>query len=439
MMRSLYSGISGLQNHQTRMDVVGNNIANVNTTGFKRGRVNFQDMISQNISGAARPTEQKGGVNPKQIGLGMTVASIDTIHSQGAFQATQKNTDVSIKGNGFFVLKNADKEIYTRAGAFGVDSNGTLVNPSNGMRVQGWMAQRINGEDTLNTSADVQDLIIPVGQKDPASATNDVYFSSNLDKRIPVIEEGANDLDIQRGTWLVNKTVYDSFGQENLLEVRFTQSGTPNQWNALATVNGENVGNFSVEFDNAGSLLSVNGEAAEVGSLLQVPVNFNVANATGEAVQQTINLNLGTVGSYENSITQFADASSTKIYRQNGYGMGYMEDFQIDDSGIITGVYTNGTKRTIGQLAMANFRNPGGLEKVGDTNFSKTNNSGDALLGTAGVAGLGGIVAGVLEMSNVDLAEQFTDMIVTQRGFQANAKTITTADQLLQELMNLKR
>ena len=143
MMRSLYAGVSGMQNHQTRLDVVGNNISNVNTTGFKRGRVNFQDMISQQMSGAAKPTEEIGGVNPKEVGLGMTVASIDTIFNQGNLQTTGVSTDIAIQGNGFFVLKNGEETFYTRAGTFGVDKDGTLVNPGNGLRVQGWMAQEL--------------------------------------------------------------------------------------------------------------------------------------------------------------------------------------------------------------------------------------------------------------------------------------------------------
>lgn len=146
MMRSLFSGVSGMQNHQTRMDVIGNNVANVNTTGFKRGRVNFQDLISQQLSAAARPNEEVGGVNPKEVGLGVLIASIDTVHTQGALQTTGINTDVSIQGSGFFVLKSGEKTFFTRAGAFGVDNAGTLVNPANGMRVQGWMAQDVAGE-----------------------------------------------------------------------------------------------------------------------------------------------------------------------------------------------------------------------------------------------------------------------------------------------------
>jgi flagellar hook protein FlgE len=172
-------------------------------------------------------------------------------------------------------------------------------------------------------------------------------------------------------------------------------------------------------------------------------VSFDVADTTapaaGGAVRQTFNLNLGRVGAYRDSITQFGDKSSTKAVSQNGYGMGYLETFKIDQSGIITGVYSNGTNRTLGQMALGSFTNPGGLEKAGENAYTVSNNSGTANIGASGTAGKGKLIAGTLEMSNVDLAEQFTDMIVTQRGFQANSRTITTADQMLQELLTLKR
>lgn len=154
MMRSLYSGVSGLQNHQVRMDVIGNNISNVNTIGFKKGRVNFQDMISQSMGGAAKPTDELGGVNPKQVGLGMAVASIDTIHTQGSLQTTGKMDDLAIQGNGFFIMSSGAKQYYTRAGAFGLDQEGILVNPANGMKVQGWTAEAIDGQRFINTASD---------------------------------------------------------------------------------------------------------------------------------------------------------------------------------------------------------------------------------------------------------------------------------------------
>lgn len=462
MMRSLFSGVSGLQNHQVRMDVIGNNISNVNTIGFKKGRVNFQDLLSQTLQGAARPTAELGGVNPKQVGLGMSIASIDTIHLQGSLQTTGKVDDVAIQGNGFFVLASGNKLFYSRAGAFGLDEEGTLVNPANGMRVQGWMAQTVDGQQFINTAADVEDLIIPVGSKDPAAATTEVYLASNLDKRTPDVLPGAGPADIQAGTWSIDKDVYDSFGNIHTLRIDFTKiPGINNQWQAAVTVdpNAETPTNtlvevgaannttniFNLEFDNLGALLQATdaqGDVIDTGAL-QIQVAFDVVDATPDAAgaltRQAFNLNLGEVGSYRNSMTQFAEQSSTKAYSQNGYPMGYLESYAIDQSGVITGIYSNGTKRAVGQIALASFTNPSGLDKAGESTYTENNNSGEALIGESGIAGKGKVIAGTLEMSNVDLAEQFTDMIVTQRGFQANSRTIQTSDQMLQELLTLKR
>ena len=463
MMRSLYSGVSGMQNHQTRLDVIGNNVSNVNTTGFKRGRVNFQDMISQQLTGAAKPTEEVGGVNPKEVGLGMTVASIDTIFTQGNLQSTGVSTDIAIQGNGFFVLKNGQETFYTRAGTFGVDSEGTLVNPANGLRVQGWMAQEVNGEMVINTAGSTEDLIIPIGQKDSAKATTNVDFACNLNKNTQILEEGASDSDILKATWGTETKVYDSFGNEHMLSVSFTRvPGTNNQWQATVNVDAENAAEtmtrvglgttdgventFVVTFDNFGRLQSVTDSAGNVtneNGQVSIQASFNVPggnpDAEGNPLRQTMNINLGTIGSIENTITQFAESSSTKAFYQDGYTMGYLDNFKIDASGIITGVYSNGTTRVIGQIAMASFTNQNGLEKAGDNTYVASNNSGLANIGTSGVAGKGSLLAGALEMSNVDLTEQMTDMIVTQRGFQANSKTIQTADTLLDTVLSLKR
>lgn len=463
MMRSLYAGVSGMQNHQTRLDVIGNNVANVNTTGFKRGRVNFQDMISQQMSGAASPTTEVGGVNPKEVGLGVTVAAIDTVFTQGNLQTTGVSTDIAIQGNGFFVMKNGEESFYTRAGAFSLDSEGTLVNPANGMRVQGWMADEINGQMVLQTAGSTEDLIIPVGSKDPAKATENVNFACNLNKNTPEILEGASPEDIARGTWSTEQKIYDSFGNEHMLNVSFTRVvGNPNQWQAtvvidpdmaeesqtrvgLNTTDGQE-NTFLINFDNTGTLQSVTDSAGNLTNpegqiVLQTSFNVIGANpdADGNPTRQTLNINLGTIGSQKNTITQSASTSSTKAFYQDGYTMGYLDNFKIDSSGIITGVYSNGTNRTIGQIALATFANQGGLEKAGDNTYVESNNSGMANIGTSGIAGKGSMLAGALEMSNVDLTEQFTDMIVTQRGFQASSKTITTADTLLETVMNLKR
>ena len=463
MMRSLYSGVSGMQNHQTRLDVIGNNVANVNTTGFKRGRVNFHDMISQQLSGAAKPTTEVGGVNPKEVGLGVMIASIDTVFTQGNLQSTGVGTDVAIQGNGFFVLKDGEQTFYSRAGAFGIDRDGTLVNPADGLRVQGWMARELNGEMIINTAGNTQDLIIPVGTKDPAKATQNVNFACNLNKNTPEILEGATPADIAKGTWATEFKIYDSFGNAHNLAVSFQRvAGNPNQWLATVNVDPENAdftqtrvglnttdgmdNSFIVNFDNTGTLLSVSDSAQNVsnpaGELI-VQASFTVPEANpdedGNPLRQTLNINLGTIGSQKNTVTQSASESSTKAFYQDGYTMGYLDNFKIDQSGVITGVYSNGTNRPIGQIALASFTNQGGLEKTGSNTYVQSNNSGLANIGTSGIAGKGSLLAGTLEMSNVDLTEQFTDMIVTQLGFQANSKSIQTADTLLETVLALKR
>ena len=466
MMRSLFSGVSGLQNHQTRMDVIGNNLANINTTGFKRNRVNFQDIFYQQLQGAARPTDVLGGINPKEVGLGMSVASIDTIHLQGAFQTTGVQTDLAINGNGFFILNDRGNTLYTRAGAFSLDEETTLVNPANGMKVQGWMAQDIDGVQFLDVSRDVEDLIIPVGSKDPARATTVVNFACNLDKRMPEIPEGANERQIREGTWNTSIKIYDTFGEEHVLRVSLSRvNEVNNSWNASVIVDPDNelptnasiglgeappepgaASVFTINFNNNGTLLSaIDGAGNESGGIGDVIMNvaYDVQGATAEVeggmVRQNFQLNLGNVGSVLNSITQFAEESSSKAVMQDGHAMGYMDNFRIDNSGIITGVFSNGTNRVLGQVAMASFNNQGGLEKAGDNTFRVSNNSGVANIGPSGIAGKGKIQAGALEMSNVDMADQLTDMIITQRGFQVNSRTIQTADQLLQELLTLKR
>jgi len=466
MMRSLYSGVSGLQNHQTRMDVIGNNIANINTTGFKSNRVNFQDILYQQLQGAARPTEDLGGVNPKEVGLGMSVASIDTLHIQGTLQVTGVQTDLAITGNGFFILDDRGTQLYTRAGQFSLDADGVVVNPANGMKVMGWNAREVEGFNIIDISSPVGQLEIPVGGKDPAKETTMVNFACNLDKRIPELPENPTAAQILQSTWSTTIEIYDAFGDIHILQVDFTRvPGTPNSWNATVNVDPQNelptnatigfgeeapeIGGpttFVVNFSNDGTLLSaedglgnVSGESGQVQMYVAFDVQDTTPDEDGEIIRQQFVLNLGNVGGYTNSMTQYAEASSTRMVEQDGRPMGYLDDFKIDGSGVITGVFSNGSTRTLGQVALASFPNQGGLEKAGDNTFRVSNNSGIANIGPSGIAGKGKIVAGALEMSNVNMADQFVDMIVTQRGFQANSRTIQTADQLLQELLTLKR
>jgi flagellar hook protein FlgE len=328
------------------------------------------------------------------------------------------------------------------------------------------MAQDVDGRQFLDVSRDVEDIVIPVGSKDPARATTQINFACNLDKRIPQVPENPTPGQIMAGTWRTAINVYDSFGDTHQMQVEFTRvPGTNNSWNATVVVDpqsdpptnaaiglgedapavgGPNV--FTVNFDNNGLLLSAaDGAGNESGGEGQIIMNvaYDVLGTTpgddGAPVRQLFTLNLGEVGGYTRAITQYAETSSSKAVEQDGYTMGYLDNFKIDQNGIITGVFSNGTNRTLGQVALASFANQGGLEKAGENTFVQSTNSGLANIGPARVAGKGKIIAGTLEMSNVDLADQFVDMIVTQRGFQANSRTIQTADQLLQELLTLKR
>ena len=493
MMRCLYAGVSGLANHQVRMDVIGNNISNVNTTGFKKGRVNFQDMLSQTLSGAARPSENKGGVNAKQVGLGMTVASIDTIHTQGSLQTTGNNLDMSISGNGFFVLNEGDKTFYTRAGAFGLDKDGLLVNPGTGLKVQGWMSKDIGGEYLIRSAEDYGDIKIPLYSKDPAKATENIDFKCNLMSEMPTMTQqqfvDASEKDLITKTWTSSINMYDTQGSP--LEARFTfYKVAPNQWdvhtevfqidpndstkkNALdpnqygiSTQAGADMpagqNDFVLTFDNMGRIVRVTDQAGNAlgdgdptkNTNLNITLKYNAptippggplpgADYNLPPQQMSTQINLGISGKVRTDdgvgITQFSSGFTTKPFRQDGFGMGYLEGIKVDDTGSITGVYSNGNNRILAQVALANFSNVQGLEKAGETNFVYSNNSGEPDISPAGSMGKGKIMAGALEMSNVDLSEQFVDMIVTQRGFQANSKTIQTADQMLQELLTLKR
>jgi len=334
------------------------------------------------------------------------------------------------------------------------------------MKVQGWMAREVNGYTVLDISRPVDQIVIPVGGKDPAKATTLINFACNLDKRIPELPENPTGDQLLRSTWFMIIDIFDSFGDKHILQVEFTRvPGVTNSWNAAVIVDPQNEANtnttigfggeapavggptvFTVNFSNNGTLLSaedgggnVSGASGQVQMFAAYDVQNATPNADGTLVRQEFVLNLGNVGGFTNSITQYAESSSTKAVEQDGHTMGYLDNFKIDSSGIITGVFSNGTNRTLAQVAIASFPNQGGLEKAGDNTFRVSNNSGIANIGPSGIAGKGKIVSGALEMSNVDMADQFVDMIVTQRGFQANSKTIQTADQLLQELLTLKR
>lgn len=405
MMRSMYAGVSGLKAHQTRMDVIGNNIANVNTAGFKASRVTFKEMLSQTLSGAKAPQGNRGGMNPQQVGLGVSLGSIDTNLVQGNLQSTGLGTDLAIQGNGFFVVNNGTQNFYTRAGALTLDENGNLVNASNGYIMQGWMAT--NG--IINTNSPLTGIRIPIGDTMAPQASTEAVFAGNLNAADPE-------------DWTATIDIYDSQGEKHTLTLNFNPTKTHNEWKWTASIDGASLSRKTgtIIFSGDGKVDTVKGDTFNI--------NFN--NGTDQITGFRLDLS---------AVTQMAGDNTLDGLYADGYSMGSLESFSIDNAGVITGSYSNGLTKAIGQIAVANFSNAGGLTRVGDTLFAESQNSGIAQIGAAGTAGRGKISAGTLEMSNVDLAEQFTDMITTQRGFQANSRIISTTDEMLQDLVNLKR
>ena len=405
MMRSLFSGVSGLKNHQTRMDVIGNNIANVNTVAFKAGRVNFEDILSQTVEGARSPQAGgMGGVNPKQVGLGMGISSIDTLFTPGSLQSTDNPTDFAVQGEGFFIVSDGSQVYYTRDGAFKTSADGALVN-SNGFRLQGWMADT---DGNIDSTQALQNIIIPVGAQMKPKATTEIGFEGNLDANAAAGSE-----------WITSVQVYDSLGNPHNLTVTFEKTATANQWTWNTDLDGTSGDSGTIEFDTDGTVLSGGSGSA----------SFN--NITG-AEDITLDIDFS-------QLTQFGGNPTAYINFQDGYEAGSLDMVSTDSGGVLTGIFTNGQSKALAQIALATFSNPGGLLKEGGNLYQISNNSGLPNIGTADSGGRGSIAVGALEMSNVDLAQEFTNMIVTQRGFQANSRVITTSDEMLQDLINIKR
>ncbi len=693
MMRSLFAGVSGLRNHQTKMDVIGNNIANVNTVAYKSSRVTFAEAFAQLLQGASRPPGDLGGINPIQIGLGSKIGSIDQNFAQGNLESTGGSTDLAIQGDGLFVVSDGTRSYYTRAGNFQLDANGKLVSPANGFKVQGINA---DSSGVLSTGSAVTDIALPFGKKSPARATSKVVLTGNLDARavpegtilatqgrvfgveqassnsglgsdmsglyakgaanasvfgmVPdsttiTVTDGTNSqtytyvaadtgvgtfdfhslkdlvaeinstfgaagfntltaaqnngtgaidftatsaitlgitssnpallkalgaaagalapaatsstdqfshiansadlltnlrdgagnnlgltagsaitvdgnrggtavttggltvgaastygqlltnigttlgitnltgaaIDPTTGNLTINGdggtanalsalnirssatafnavfdsragnyverqaatdvihqaaiTVYDSIGTPISLSLDFTKDPTsPNRWlwkasvPAPATVTGGGTGFVTFDTDGRLETFAYNGGA---NSLQFDP-------GSGATAPVDLQLDSGVLGDI-NGLSQFASPSNAVASSQDGYTMGNLQDISVDSRGVITGYFTNGINQTLAQISMASFNNPSGLIRAGNNMYAESANSGGAIIGFSGTSNQSTITPGALESSNVDLSQEFTDMIIAQRGFQANARVITTSDEMLQELVSLKR
>ncbi|MEJ5229547.1 MAG: flagellar hook-basal body complex protein [Pseudothermotoga sp.] len=631
MMRSMFSGVAGMRNFQYEIDVVGNNIANVNTVGFKGSRVTFQTALSQTLKAARSAQNNIGGTNAVQIGLGSQLATIDKIMTQGSFENTGNGTDLAIEGDGFFVLSNGSQYFYTRAGALTVDANGTLIQSSTGLKVQGWRAIQdpTTGTRYVDPNQPIGDITISAGMTMPANATTAATIAGNLNSRVgpipfsmnvtdtttntdytvrfvfsrtsadfvrqtdpfsnsqsytwdmytedgtvgavgfivlnefgrvessgtafrsnaaandnqltqtdftglPTLADGnyytvvknengdivyEGDVTITGGNFTISDTDIDageryfvifgnaSAGDEIAIagdatisiptagEPRFYESDNPSNFSVLqyespkyvtAVQMYDSLGNpYSVYFEftrigrfgnmqNAwlwraytssgepisyidasgsdndgtnpyvGGIINFNesgrisgmygvtwdGATLDVGSNELRTIKFDAAHMGDSTVQATIDFT---------SLTQFAGSNSAAFNYQNGNALGTLQSFAINENGEIIGTFTNGLTDILGQIALAVFNNPAGLNDVGNSLYVVSPNSGLAQIGTAGSGGRGTLIPGALEMSNVDLAEEFTKMIIAQRGFQANARVITTADTILGELVALRR
>ena len=422
ILSSLYSGVSGLAINGNAMSVIGNNIANNNTIGFKTGRSVFSDLLSSSVSGS-------GGNS--QVGRGVGLSSVDNIFSQGTFENTELNTDLAIEGEGFFIVRDpvGDGDVYTRAGAFRFDAGGNLTNPE-GFHVQGYALNALGV-----VSGDLTDIQVNTTSLSAPVATENIGLTTNLDASALYV--GPFDaLDSSNTSNYANSlNIYDSLGDPHLLTIYFSKMDpltNPLEWEWNATVDGSEIGGApgTVVVGSGNLLFDINGEMTAANPPTQ-PTNPGTLTWDNNSDQsQVFDLSFNT--------TQYSNASIVISQSQDGYTTGSVAKLSIDNEGYILGNYSNGQPRKLFQIAMAKFSNPAGLSKEGANMFSSNDHSGDAIVGTVG-SGIGKIFTNSLEQSNVDLAQEFVSLITTQRGFQASSKIITTTDEMLNDLINLKR
>jgi len=443
LVTSLYVGQSGLDASTTELSVVGDNIANSSTVGFKAARTVFSDEMAQQLVGANG-----------QMGLGVSTMTIQKLFSQGGFTTTGLSTDVAIQGNGMLVVKGnqggVDGTFYTRNGQLTIDKDGYLTN-LNGLRVQGLQADAA-GTVTSGLLGDLE-----VGNASaPAKATDNITIRGNLDQTAAVTDPTFSAADAKdTSNFNTTMTVYDSLGNAIQLNIYFCKKDPANatnpadsgEWTYHVLTDG---GNLSV--DGAGNATTA-GTASEVatgeldfdnqGRLTTNNTTLNNFNPKNASAPQNLTFNFGngtsTGGSGLDGLTQYAATSAVSFVTQEGSSSGSLSSISIGQDGTITGGFTNGQTRTLGQFILANFKAPDQLQRIGSTLYTETPQSGSPTLGTPSTADRGSINAGTLEQSNVDISAEFIRMIAAQRNFEANSKTLTTADQLLAELMQIKR
>lgn len=428
MMRSLYSGVSGLKVHQTKMDVIGNNISNVNTVGFKASRVTFSELFYQTTQTATGPNAETntGGQNAKQIGLGASLASISVdVTGEGGNQSTNRPFDLKINGNSFFIVNSNGSTYFTKAGNFAKDEAGNLVTDT-GAFVMGYVADTPGASLQTDQLRPIQVYASKYVNTEP-SATSAANFTGNINKED---SNFASKLPITRNIY-----VYDNLGYQYGVQVQISKVSDTEY---SVTTNGVYSGTKLVEGLNATMNGTLTFDAATGKLASDTKLDLSITGSDSFTVDP-IEVDFSKITSYGTETT-IDSARGTYDGKGTGKKVGVMTSVGIDASGNVVAGYDNGDNEIIGQIAVATFSNPAGLEKVGQNMFAATLNSGEFNgIGQDINATGGSFSPGVLEMSNVDLATEFTDMIVTQRGFQANSRVITTSDTMLEELLSLKR
>lgn len=452
MMRSLYSGVAGLKTHQTKMDVIGNNIANVNTVGFKSSNVLFKDVLYQTTQSATGASQNAGGTNARQIGLGTTVATVSVSQTSGSAQSTNNPYDLMINGDAFFVVSRGGTNYFTKVGAFTTDSAGNLVT-GNGEFVMGW---QVDPDNPNAIKKDTVSVLRPEAEENQTASpemTSKTYMNGSIDETDP-------DLLTDDGV-VSSVSIYDNLGYSYTVKLSLKQDPNDTSLYNLSVVSIKDENNVdisnnydyslnynAIKFDpSSGTFYGVNGQEGLKSTMLSItPKNTNVGNVfqdpsqdppvTGIEIDCSPLTMYSTTGGKSKVETHRGSTEATGT----GRPVGSLTDVSIDTQGMIYGVYDNGVTRLLGQIAVADFVNPAGLEAIGNSLYKETQASGEFDGIGTDIGGIGGSMAqGVLEMSNVDLSKEFTEMIVTQRGFQANSRIITVSDTLIEELVNLKR
>lgn len=546
LINSLFSGVSGIKNHQSMLDVIGNNIANVNTIGFKGSRVTFSDTFNQFLTYGTNPTDSSGGTNTFQVGLGMKLASVDTNWNQGTFERTGITTDLALQGDGLFVLEKNGETFYSRAGSFSFDANGQLVNSSNGAIVQGKVA---TDDGTIPSGNNLENIVLDTNLSVPAVATTEISWGGNLDSTASVTrseeynQSGKIDEDILVGESISEtNTIYDKWGNsydftttyektadntynliygvtdsdgaevlaDTTIPVTFNPSDTDD--GSMLTLDGAAPAIISIQDTNTGidfefdpsdvvqgsdttinSIVDANRDSTVVSGTVSMFDSLGTAHTltlqytkvsdnswiwktevpaeSGEISESsgsgTITFNpdgsIATIsptppvltfspedgasqqnivvdfGEDFSGITQSADSSVVSALSQDGSAAASLQNVSIDQYGFIEGVFTNGTSKQLAQILVATFPNKSALTSVGENMYTISANSGEVYVSEPGESSNTTMQSGALEQSNVDLSEEFTRMIVSQRGFQANSRVITVSDELLQEITNLVR